>query len=201
MTPQAIAELCEAEVDLTSASAVVVGIDAPLGFPQAYAALVAGDPGRSYRPARDIEDRFAYRDAERYIFETFGKKPMSAPHNMLGANATVAISYTRAWRGQGYATLPFDGAHAARACIEVYPALEKTKGLLHERWAALGIGMPETVKPGTDAYDAAICALLALAFCADGRHGLPRLASPPEAYIQAAESEGWVYARDVGRTT
>ena len=193
LTPERLA--AHVGLSLNGAERVIVGIDAPLGFSTAYVQLVAGGAGRLHRPSRDIDDRLAFRESERFVHATFAKKPMSAPHNMLGANATVAISHARAWRDLGYAMLPFDGTHADRACIEVYPALEKRGGLLDERWTRLGLCIPQSAKPGSDAFDASICALIALAFGTHGEAGLPRGCGPTDAYADVARREGWIYTR------
>lgn len=193
LTPGGIASRAGATLD--GAQRVIVGIDAPLGFSKEYVQLVAGGAGRLHRPTRDIDDRLAFRDSERFVHDRFGKKPMSAPHNMLGANATVAISHARAWRELGFAMLPFDGAFADRACIEVYPALEKDKGLLAARWTRLGIQVPSGVKRGSDAFDAAICALIAIAFATRGEAGLPSICGPSGPHAAGARDEGWIYTR------
>jgi predicted nuclease with RNAse H fold len=85
--------------------------------------------------------------------------------------------------------------HGTRpAIIEVYPALAKVKGEQVCR-PALQRLLPDDAVAGSDECDAAICALLAVAFGLDGESNLlPRLISP-DASVSNEElrSEGWIY--------
>jgi predicted nuclease with RNAse H fold len=91
--------------------------------------------------------------------------------------------------------LPFDTPRAdGSAIIEVYPAPAKVKGEQVCR-PPLQHWLPADAFAGTDECDAAICALLALAFALNGESELlPRLASP-DGSVSSEElrSEGWIY--------
>jgi len=184
---------------LGAGTRLVVAIDAPLGYPTDFQRLVAGDAVPLSRPDREIDNRFAYRETERHVRSTLGRKALSAPFDKLGNNATVAISHARRWSEEnGLRIAPFQEVSGGDSVIiEVYPALEKSReGRACQAIADL---IPEGVELGTDAYDAAICAVLALAYAADGMvEGLPRLCGP-QTDDPVIEEEGWIYylARDV----
>lgn len=201
---------------------VIIAIDAPLGFPVAFAEFLAGwpfgetsAPGPAVPPDREIDNRLAYRETDRHIYDTFrvvndgkptktGKKPLSATFDKLGNNATVAISHIRSWRAQhGFLVHPMDAAaDGDRSVIEVYPALVKEKregkkGESAQRWFRDLMGkIPEGVAEGTDEFDAAICATLAVCFAAQGRGGLPKILGPEDVDgldLAAVRREGWIY--------
>ena len=181
------------DLGLLEDARLIVGIDAPLGYPSAYRRLVAGEAVVPNRFEREIDNVFAYRRTERHVQEELGKKPLSAPFDKLGNNASVAISHARQWSAEnGLTVVPFRDASASDGVIiEVYPALSKTKDGVAV--PALSQWMPNGVKVGTDAYDAAICALTALAFAAGGKvDGLPEVCELDQDYPEIAE-EGWIY--------
>ena len=175
----------------TQSARCVVGIDAPLGYPVAYRRLVAGAQVDGSCPTREIDNILAYRDTERHIFERFGKKPLSAPFDKLGNNASVAVSHVRRWATEEELRVaPFEEVGSGHVAIEVYPALSKSRDGLAP---ALATWLPNEVTPGTDSFDAAISALIALAFAADGAiKGLPRVVHPP-AELPTCREEGWIY--------
>ena len=174
----------------------VIGIDAPLGYPRAFRRLVYGEAVLPEYPAREIDNAFAYRETERHVHKVRHKKPLSAPFDKLGNNASVALSHARRWsRESGIKIVPFEEvAPGENVIIEVYPALEKTReGDLR---GALRELMPDEVEPKTDAYDAAICSLIALAYAAEGRiDGLPKVCGP-EVRSEVIQEEGWIYYLD-----
>lgn len=186
-----------AEDDVLSTHRIVIAIDAPLAFPEAFVKLLTGRAIPDVAAGgREIDNPLAYRATDRHILNTFQKKPLSASFDKLGNNATVAMVYVRRWAAQcGLPVLPFEPPHAnGSAIIEVYPALTKVKGekFCHPPLQRL---LPQSVMPGSDESDAAICALVALAFLLDGSSaGLPRLVGPdPHASDEELRSEGWIY--------
>jgi len=177
---------------------VVVAVDAPLGFPVGFAGLVAGASGPCCAPRREIDSLFAYRETDRHVYETFGKKPLSAAFDKLGNPATVAISHVRRWCDDGFRVVPLatEGT-GGKNIIEVYPALAKQE----QKRDGTPLGWLEPIvgegwkKDGTrDEQDAVLCAAHALCFALgnDGSGTFPRLERPAE-WMDEHRREGWVF--------
>ncbi|MGD7045773.1 hypothetical protein [Jeotgalibacillus proteolyticus] len=172
----------------------VIGIDAPLGFPAPFHKLLKGEIPDMIKPDKEIYNPFAYRLTDREIYSVFGKKPLSASFDRIGNNATAAMMHSRLWeKEEGFKALPFreTAEYDNRFIIEVYPALVKEKRFeeVHEHLRRF---MPKNENPGTDAYDACICALYAVAFGSEGEL-LPKLAHPPNENEAVIKEEGWIY--------
>jgi hypothetical protein len=186
----------EAPSDALDIHRVVLGIDAPLGFPIAFARLLCGGEAPGFRPdAPEIENPLAYRDCDRHIHYTLGKKPLSASFDKLGNNATVAMHHARRLaRLHGDHIVPFDSPDdGSHIFIEVYPALCKQP---NEQgcYAPIGHLLPGDAIPGSNSCDACICALTALAFIdGAGPTQLPRLNAPLPHLMESAKVEGWMY--------
>ena len=78
------------------------GIDAPLAFPRALRDLLNGQPHSCAAPEREIDNPYAYRDCERWLYQQYGKKPLSATFDRLGNNATLrpdGAAICRWWQG------------------------------------------------------------------------------------------------------
>lgn len=168
---------------------LALGIDAPLAFPRALAELLGGRGIDFPVPQREIDNPYAYRDCERWLHERYGKKPLSASFDRLGNNATLALSMLP--RLGDLQLVPRQVREAKRAVLEVYPALAKVGGKASAVRPALQPHLPASLIPGTDPYDAALCALMALQYAADGAVGaLPPLLAPPADFPL---DEGWIY--------
>jgi hypothetical protein len=183
--------------DILKTHRVIIAIDAPLGFPVAFTKLLNGVAIPDFEPGgREIDNPLAYRATDRHVFNTFGKKPLSASFDKLGNNATVAMIHVRRWAAQcGLPVLPFDTpAENGSAIIEVYPALAKMKGQ-QNCYEPLERLLPPHVVAGTDECDAAICALLALAFALSGTSDLlpPLVAPDATVSTEYLRAEGWIY--------
>lgn len=79
-----------------------------------------------------------------------------------------------------------------RDIIEVYPALLKVSkySTADEPFKSI---LPDTVEEGTDAYNSALCAIMALANGAeDAVTELPKLIGPEKIDSEIRE-EGWIY--------
>jgi hypothetical protein len=171
-------------------------------------------------PSRELDSRIAYRDTDREVNRAYampagskaaqpkalpGPKPLSASFDRLGNNATVAMMHAAEWRRDwGFAVLPMHAPlPTGRDIIEVYPALLKRRGpegggkiLRAEASAALQNAGHLLAQVGSDAHDAALCALMAVAFRAEGACGLPRLVGPqqvPGTDWRIVCQEGWIY--------
>jgi len=171
---------------------LALGIDAPLAFPRALRALLNGQSLSCAAPEREIDNPYAYRDCERWLYEQYGKKPLSATFDRIGNNATLAISMLS--RLADLQLVPTCVPSSHRAVLEVYPALAKVGGRASAAWPALEALLPADLVAGTDRYDAALCALMALQYAAQGEvSALPPLVMPRDGI---AHDEGWVYHFD-----
>ncbi|TDL31064.1 DUF429 domain-containing protein [Jeotgalibacillus sp. S-D1] len=179
--------------DIGMNTLIVIGIDAPLGFPAAFNRLINGEKPEMQKPDKEINNPLAYRVTDREIYSVFGKKPLSASYDRIGNNATAAMMHTKLWENEGFKTLPFQTATESdrRLIIEVYPALVKEKRF-EEAHNKIRRFIPDDAVPGTDAYDACICALYAVAYGSQG-NVLPELQSPPENKAEEIKEEGWIY--------
>lgn len=192
----------ESRLSITDSDRVTVGIDAPLGYPDAFQKLLGEQEHASVtRPEREIDNPYAYRLTDRLIHSRFTKKPLSASFDRIGNNATVALSHAAEWQKEGFRRMPHEEAaygNSLRQLIEVYPALVKT-GRYKEAAEPFRSLMPPDLEVGTDAYDAAICALYALAFSIPEPSRLLELERPTERDMPLARTEGWIYHPSVDR--
>jgi predicted nuclease with RNAse H fold len=178
---------------IDNADSVVIGIDAPLAFPKAFKAMLNGDTTELKPAGREIDNPLAYRDCERWVHQMHGKKPLSAAFDKLGNGATLAMSVCHGLRRDGFSLLPQEGDQSDRAVIEVYPGIVKQE----PKRASPAIDVihrlvPAETKPGTDRYDAALCAIVAAVYAGAGGYlGLPELIDFQPGFDR---SEGWVYS-------
>jgi len=173
---------------------VVLAIDAPLGFPIQFRKLLDGERVELPFPTREIDSELAYRETDRHVHATLGKKPLSASFDKLGNNASVAMVHVRRWcEADGFSVRPLtDEGASDREIIEVYPALAKDPRS-REAKGRLSALLPPEVRSGTDAYDAAICALHAARFGAgQAVDSLPALVGPARV-TEVIKEEGWIY--------
>ncbi|PPA69087.1 DUF429 domain-containing protein [Jeotgalibacillus proteolyticus] len=180
---------------------VIIGIDAPLGYPAAFNRLINGERPEMKKPEKEIFNPLAYRFTDQEIYRVFGKKPLSASYDRIGNNATAAMIHTKRWEEEaGFKTLPLKEASDTdhRLIIEVYPALVKEKRF-EEAHTYLTRFLPEDTSPGTDAYDASLCALFAVAFGSNGKV-LPKIKHPPKEKNALIKEEGWIYYFDQSST-
>lgn len=172
---------------------LVIGIDAPLSFPRKFKDFINGKEKAFYRPEKEIYNQLAYRKTDVHIYEELAKKPLSAVFDRLGTNATVAIAHLNKWVAEhNFSVQPMLNKNNQRDLIEVYPALLKAS-----KYAAAAEPfkdmIPESVKVGTDAYDSALCAIMALAYGAGSDFKkLPNLVGP-EVADPKVKDEGWIY--------
>ncbi|MHB8996162.1 MAG: hypothetical protein ACYC63_13025 [Armatimonadota bacterium] len=193
---------------------VVLGIDAPLGWPLEAARLIQpeGNGQAPYVPGcgGEIENRLAYRFCDRVVYRRCGaKKPLTAVFDRLGNNATKAITACRLLaRSDGAVLVPQQGTVGQVVICEAYPALWKTGGRKTDpireeaKKALVGCELPE---PGCDEADAVLCALTAACYDNQSRSlgmDLPELYLPEDEYERSgveangpelAREEGWIY--------
>ncbi len=198
-------------VSATSAR-VVVAIDAPLGFPEAFVRFVS-NPTAQELPTTHGENRLAFRGTDRFVMQEYqsvlGTRPFSASLDALTHVGTVALAAVAALREAGYRLLPQDesvseGARGRtrREAIEVYPALAKVPRLRAKKGEkkspaalpSIRAVLPNKLTPSTGhRYDAAISAVMAVLFAAAGSLGrFPALVEPQPPCADVS-SEGWIY--------
>jgi len=172
---------------------LVVGIDAPLAFPREFKNFINNRKKIFKRPDKEIYNKLAYRKTDVHIYEKLGKKPLSAVFDRLGTNATAAVVHVNQWMEEyDFSLQPIQDNKNNRDIIEVYPALLKASkySAADEPFKSM---IPESVKAGTDAYDSALCAIMALAYGAgDECTQLPNLIGP-EVIDEDIKEEGWIY--------
>ena len=172
---------------------LVLGIDAPLTFPKKFINFLNDEKKYITKPELEIFNPLAFRATDRYIYRQYGKKPLSATFDRLGNNATVAMSHIRYWQEKldiEVNNLQFNKKSVN--VIETYPALLKP-GKYKKAFPKIHKLIPEQINKGTDNYDAALCALMALQFGFNNNYdGLPSLVYPPQKK-QIYKDEGWIY--------
>lgn len=177
---------------LSGADKIIIGIDAPLAFSQAFKHLLISENSEFIPTHSQITNPLAFRQCERWIKDEYGKTPLSASFDKLGNGATLAISMAHSLKKEGFHLLPQDKLDSDRAIIEVYPGIHKVK----PNRASMAIPpihqyIPVDCMPGTDQYDAAICAITAAVYVGVGsQFGLPALT---EYQADFDPAEGWVY--------
>lgn len=182
-----------AKRSLSEMNPLIIGIDAPLSFPRQFVNFLNQDEMYIKKPSKEIFNPLAYRATDRYIYNKYGKKPLSATFDRLGNNTTVAISHLRYWKQKYRLNMDFTNLKPDLInIIETYPALSKPSKFV-EAFERIDNIIPGKIKEGTDQYDAALCALMAVQFgCENGFKKLPSLVYPPEKG-KIYSKEGWIY--------
>ena len=182
-----------AQKNLTNIDTLIIGIDAPLTFPQQFINFLNQDDMYIKKPTKEIFNPLAYRATDRYIYNKYGKKPLSATFDRLGNNTTVAINHLRYWKQKFMLSSDFIQLEQKRInVIETYPALCKPSKFA-KAFNNLNNIIPVNIEEGTDQYDAALCALMAIQFGSRNNFSkLPPLVFPPEEE-EIYSKEGWIY--------
>lgn len=168
--------LCNAEPSKAPMS-VTMAIDAPLGFPESFVALIAerkfADPGKA-----SAVNQYLFRETERRLF-TAGRTPLSAIKDMIGSQATKAMHALARFGLRMESCGVWTDGNGFRA-IETYPAAccdtAAIKTLLNGK---------DQLKPA-DKEDARTCALIAYLFT---MHRAELHA--PDSIVPS--SEGWIW--------
>ncbi len=178
---------------LSEMNTLIIGIDAPLSFPDQFVNFLNQEEMYIKKPSKEIYNPLAYRATDRYIYNKYGKKPLSATFDRLGNNTTVAISHLRYWNQKYRLDMEFTHLEQDRInIIEAYPALCKPSKFA-KAFKKINNIIPEKIKEGTDQYDAALCALMAVQFgCENSFAKLPSIVFPPEEE-EIYSKEGWIY--------
>lgn len=189
-----------------SDSQVILGIDAPLGWP--------GPLGRSlvaHRAGDEITvapNEFFRRATDRFIQHRIGKTPLDVGADRIARTAHAALRILGELRrllGQPIPLAWSSDLSEKVSAIEVYPAatlvsrgvrskgykkpgnFQERKEIIHSLAHELDFVAPSSLEQSADALDAAICMLAAADF-------LKGHAMPPED-LETARSEGWIWTR------
>jgi len=159
---------------------VTLAIDTPLGFSQAFVALVTG---RTYAESLESSatNPYLFRQTERCLFEQ-GIRPLSAVKDMIGSQATKGMHALAKFAPQVQRCGVWsDGA--ALTAIEAYPAPCKHSDLMarllqrYKDWRQAN---------HQDKVDALTCALIAYCFQVQ-----PETLAQPDGSVPV--SEGWIW--------
>ena len=179
-------------IDLAEAK-IIIAADAPLTYPKAFKELLENQKNDFVKPDKEIYNPLAYRRTDRYIYEKFNKKPLSAVFDRLGTNASAAVVHIRKWMEErNFSLEPVIQNSSSKIIIEVYPALLK-ESKYAEAFEPIKSMLPKDINKGTDAYDSALCALMGLAYDDKVKiEGLAKLVKAPE-HDEEIREEGWIY--------
>jgi hypothetical protein len=155
-----------------------IAIDAPLGFPAAFAQLITTGAALT-EIGQSSANPYLYRATERRLVAE-GVTPLSAVKDMIGSQSTKAMHAVARYTRPIAPGVWSDGAHLT--LIETYPALcrSRAKGAFNDLATA-------TTAREIDILDAEVCAQIARAFVQR-----PARLEPPPPNVPA--SEGWIWA-------
>lgn len=205
-------DLDDAALGELRSGAAMVGIDAPFGWPQAFAAAVGAWASDRRWPEAD-PDMLRYRATDRDVRDRLCISPLSASADRIGVCAWRAARLLTAW-----------GVHdllGADGVVEAYPAAALRQWGLpfrgykartpqaRERTAAVRAGIIAALRQrcrwlqltdaewgacqdSHDRLDALVCALLARAVTAGA------VTPPAPEQMSAAAAEGWIQVPEPG---
>jgi len=181
----------ENDINFKDYDKIVIGIDAPLGSPRKYKEMINGIISEILKPEKEIFSSFAYRECERHIYQTFKKKPLSAPFDKIGNNLTLALYQAHFWNKEyGFNIHPQNqGTDDKRMMIEVYPALAKMEAT-YKHIKIFIEHFKDSVND--DEWDALICSLIATIHGAEKSfiNHIKTVLPPNDKIIK---EEGWIY--------
>lgn len=181
--------LCGLESSDCASVPVVLAIDTPLGFSQAFIdLLVNGYTANSID--RSSENPYLFRRTERLLFER-GLSPLSALKDMIGSQATKGMHVLARFSPRIEACGVWTDGGRLRA-IEAYPGACKRSSIMAKLHQEYGIDeqaqgtASESFQHG-DQVDALTCALIGWLF-----HFQPDTLLQPEPNTPI--KEGWIFA-------
>ena len=196
----------DGQVAELAATAERMGLDSPLGWPEAFVEFVVGHRDGRTPPATDLAGRrlLAYRETDRAITGLTGLRPLSVAADRIGHAAMRAAGLMARLGADGH-DLRRDGRGFV---VESYPSgALKQWGLPHRSYKGSGgaaaraalidsvsAAFPalewgsaeETCRESDHAFDAVICALIARAAA------LGAVNQPDEGQARLAATEGWI---------
>ncbi len=156
---------------------VVVAIDAPLAFPAALLALLAGH-GHQRQIDSSAANPYLYRFTERRLAEP-SSTPLSVVKDMIGSQSSKAIHAVRRFAPIQQALGVWSDGSILRM-IETYPAA------CRRRFTDGGIPSVDGVAGHDDIVDASVCAWVAASFM----RSPAELEGPTD---DAPSDEGWIW--------
>jgi len=177
---------------------VVIAIDTPLGWPEAFHRVLADEPPEQVEDTKHT-NAILLRQSEQWLAKQ-GYAPLSAVQDMIGSHSTKGLSYLL-WMGLHRAKQPGvwvtpKGIHPKVTAIETYPTPCRSAPLIAEAQeqlhATLRTMSPRSGRHAQPDYDDALtCALMAWAF-----HRHPKkLVTPQDALpnVPVPRREGWIW--------
>lgn len=181
--------LCGAEAPPTTAQ-ITLGVDTPLGFPQAFRQLINGLAPVEWIDGNYDTNPYLFRETEQFLFD-HQIKPLSAIKDMIGSQATKGMHVLAKFAPQLQQTGVWtDGA--GLQVVEAYPSPCKQSALmsvlLDKYVAAVQNGQKfwQSEINHQDKFDALVCALSAWLFGNEPESLAQPLAEVPE-------GEGWIW--------
>lgn len=193
-TPQAVLKELLRHVDPQAGpfDRLVIAIDTPLGWPEAYQALLHGKraPAVPEEMAKNpllfrYTERWLSVNAKRFQSKKGRKSPLSAVNDMIGSQSTKGLALLAAlglrvddegvWHG--------NVGETQVVAIEAYPAPCRGSSSLRR---VRRVVSPRLNKPNADKKDALTCALVGAMYDSDVRE----LAKPP---VALPPDEGWIW--------
>jgi hypothetical protein len=197
--PALMNQLCG--IEFTQDDEFLIGIDTPLGLPEAVQWHVTGENIPQRVDKRASHNVYIYRKCEQLLSEK-NFPPLSAIKDMIGSQFTKGMHFLRKLnlKPQTESVGVWENSHLK--AIEVYPATCKitdTKGFISlgsETLQKLFSEIDGNKLPTVDEQDALYCALVAFVFDTNR----DQLVTPP---YDIPKSEGWIwYPKDsIGRKT
>lgn len=175
---------------------VLLALDAPLGWPAALGAALAGHrAGERLEPAANLLFR---RRTDDWVRSRFGKRPLEVGADLIARTAHAALALLEGLRerlGEPVPLLWAPDSLARLGAIEVYPAATRracgpadlTDPEQLARWT--GSTPSRLAAVSADERDAVICTIAGADFLAG------RAEPPPTEDRETAEKEGWIWVR------
>jgi predicted nuclease with RNAse H fold len=176
----------------------VIGIDAPFGWPQDFAAAVANWTLDAW--TSEARDRFQFRETDRVVRDHLGRWPLSVSTDRIALPAMRAMALLRRHHindrsgdGKFFEVYPAGSLSCWKLRFRGYKrddeeCLGFRKDILSELRRRLPwLEVPMSYAESADALDAMVASLTARA----AAQGLT--AKPDHAQLEAARSEGWIH--------
>lgn len=176
---RALFALCGADRP-TEATRVTLAIDTPLGFSQAFAALITGQMCRE-QVQSSATNPYLFRQTERSLFER-GLQPLSAIKDMIGSQATKGMHALAKFAPEVTRCGVWTDGHALTV-IEAYPSPCRHSTVMDELLLPYADWRQDKHQ---DKVDALVCALTAYCFVAR-----PHMLLHPAGGVPV--SEGWIW--------
>ena len=162
---------------------ITIAIDTPLGLPIAIAALVTGHAIPCAMPDYYGENRYLYRQTERWLFSK-GFPPLSAIKDMIGSQATKGMHLIRKLGLKPSPDRCGVWTSGNITAIETYPTPCKRPGCSAVK--LFSTLRDESLLNHDDKIDAVYCALIAYLFADEPNSLIGPVDSPPA-------TEGWIW--------